>query len=112
MVKFKGSGTASQTTGTVAIGPITVDGGLCSVSLIAKTVAGTITTPTNPKIQYSNDGGTVYVDVPSGSVTVSASSSTAAEVTKLDLVCTHIRVVTAGAFAAGDANLTLFGVER
>lgn len=107
---FTGSGLASDTSGDVIIGPINVDSGLCHVALVAKSGSGTVTTPTNPKLQYSVDG-TNFVDVSSGAVTVSSTSNAMAEVTKTNIVCKQIRVVAAGAFAAGDATITLYGRE-
>lgn len=112
--QISATGLASATANTVAIGPILIDRGRCVVSLVAKTASGTITTPTNPKIQFSHNPlatSPIWVDVTSGSVTVSSSSSTASYVQPAEIICRAIRVVTAGAFAAGDATLLLQGVE-
>lgn len=103
---------ASASSGTVVLGPITIEGGKCDVALVAKSASGTVTTPTNPKLQYSpEDTQTIWVDVSSGSVTVSSTSNALAEKTVTGIVCSAIRVVAAGAFAAGNADLYLTGVE-
>lgn len=112
-VIIQGSGNASATALAVIIGPIAVDCGECDVSLVSFTIAGTVTTPTNPKLQYCPEAsGAVWVDVPSGAVTVSSSSSTATEKTVLNIVCKFIRVVAAGAFAAGNSTIYLHGIEK
>ena len=113
MVKIKGQGLASAAADAVIIGPIDIDRGKCSVSLVSKTDASGATTPTSPKLQVSPvDSGDVWVDVPSGSVTPSGTADVVVLTTVLNIMCKRIRVVAAGAFGANDATIYLQGVEE
>lgn len=110
--QIKGNGLASQVASTVIIGPIDLSTGEADIVLVSKSASGTVTTPTAPKLQIDVDGNGNWVDEPSGSITPSGTSSAFVIVKCLSVLGKKVRVVAAGAFAAGDATIFLHGQEK
>lgn len=103
----------TQSASTVVIGPIKIDNGRAEITLMTKSVSGGTTTPTAYKLQYAiNDAEDIWADVPSGTITASATGNAVVAMATVTVVGRAVRVISGAAFAAGTAELYIFGVEK
>jgi hypothetical protein len=112
--KVKASATiGTQSVSTVVIGPIKIDGGSADIVMQTKTGGSGATTPTAYKLQISIDeAGSVFGDVASATITAGTGANAVVQSAVFSVVGLWIQVVSGAAFAAGTANLVLFGVEK